>query len=133
MLIKRRDAIGRAYLPAVNPIVDPRLDAAGTLTFANAAVAAGMADAPAEYRAAWFRFDNATGATEPIGETRSATAALAAPSGLSAIAPNGFVAVDLSAESAAHPSWRQPVRACFRRSNAGWKLVGLERLPGAPG
>ncbi len=58
---------------------------------------------------------------------------MAAPGALSAIAQGGFVAIDLSAESAAHPTWRQPVRAFFRRSNAGWKLVGFERLPGAPG
>ena len=41
VLIKRRDAIGRAYLPAINPIVDPALD--GALTFGNAAVQAGVA------------------------------------------------------------------------------------------
>src|SRR5262249_48061159 len=46
VLIKRRDAIGRAYLPAINPIVDPRLSADGRLTFDNAAVAAGFAEAP---------------------------------------------------------------------------------------
>ena len=129
VLIKRRDAIGRAYLPAINPIVDPRLDAAGQLTFENAAVAAGIAEAPAEYHAAWFRFDNATGETQPIGETRSATASMTAPATLSAIAQGGFVEIDLSAESAAHPSWQQPVRTFFRRSSGGWKLVGLERLP----
>ena len=28
VLIKRRDAIGRAYLPAINPIMDPALDGA---------------------------------------------------------------------------------------------------------
>ena len=32
VLMKRRDAIGRAYLTAINPIVNPRLDAAGALT-----------------------------------------------------------------------------------------------------
>ena len=26
VLIKRRNAIGRAYLPAINPIVDPKLE-----------------------------------------------------------------------------------------------------------
>ena len=36
-LIKRPDAIGRAYLTPSNPIVDPRLDAGG-LTFVNVAV-----------------------------------------------------------------------------------------------
>src|SRR5262249_12935633 len=29
VIIKRRDAVGRAYLPAINPIVAPRLDSAG--------------------------------------------------------------------------------------------------------
>ena len=43
VLIKRRDAIGRAYLTAINPIVEPRLDAAGTLIFENAATSAGFA------------------------------------------------------------------------------------------
>ena len=37
VLIKRRDAIGRAYLPAITPIVDPRLEG-GMLAFDNAAV-----------------------------------------------------------------------------------------------
>ena len=37
MLIKRRDKIGRTYLTRLNPIVDPALDASGTLTFGNAA------------------------------------------------------------------------------------------------
>jgi hypothetical protein len=36
--------------------------------------------------------------------------------------------VDISADSAAHPSWRQPVQTHFRRDGDGWKLVGLRRL-----
>jgi len=40
-----------------------------------------------------------------------------------------FVRVDVSLESAAHPSWREPVRLFFRRSEGTWRLVGLERLP----
>ena len=64
MLIKRRDTIGRAYLTAINPIVDPRLDAAGALTFENAAVAAGVArGAGRPIAPSWSRFDNATGET----------------------------------------------------------------------
>ena len=39
------------------------------------------------------------------------------------------MAVDIAAESAEHPSWKQPVRAYFRRDGGSWKLVGLERLP----
>jgi hypothetical protein len=128
VLIKRRDTIGRTYLTAINPIVDLHVDPTGQLAFQNAAVAAGFAEAPAAYHAAWFRFDNATGQTTPIGETRSTTTAMPPPSGLPA-GPNSFIEIAISAESAGHPSWQQPVRAFFRRTSDGWKLVGLERLP----
>jgi len=128
VLIKRRDAIGRTYLTAVNPVVNLRLDAAGSLAFENAAVAGGFAEAPTEYRAAWSRFDNATGVSQPIGDSRSATTTIRAPGDLPA-ADGSFVEVDIHVESANHASWQQPVRAFFRRATTGWTLVGLERLP----
>jgi hypothetical protein len=128
VLIKRRDAIGRAYLPAVNPVVTPRLDEGGSLTFDNAAVAAGFADAPTTYHAAWLRFDNATGVTTPIGQSESATTTMRAPGTLPA-GPGAFVEIDITADSAAHPTWREPVRTWFRRTGDGWKLVGLDRVP----
>jgi hypothetical protein len=131
MLIKRRNTILNIYLTAVNPVVNPRLDASGRLTFENAAVAAGVASEPATYRASWFRFDNATGETQPISETRSSTTSVDAPSGL----PSGagsFVAVDIAVDSAGHPTWVRPVRTYFQRETGGWKLVGLERMPDAP-
>jgi hypothetical protein len=127
VLIKRRDAIGRAYLPAINPVVDPSLSADGALTFGNAAVAAGFAQAPESYKAVWHRFDNATGATTSIGETSSAEPRIQAPAGLPA-APGSYVQVDLSASSAAHPSWATPAVLHFRREASGWKLVGLARV-----
>jgi hypothetical protein len=128
VLIKRRDKIGQAYLPAVNPIVDPRLDAAGVLTFENAAAAAGFAQPPQSYRAEWFRFDNATSAARPIGQTQGPTPSMRAPQGLPT-ERGAYVEIDLAADSAAHASWAQPVRTYFRRTADGWKLVGLERLP----
>ena len=128
VLIKRRDAIGRAYLTAINPIVEPRLDASGTLVFENAATAAGVAAPPAGYRAAWSRFDNATGNTTPLGESRGTTTTLAAPRALPD-AFDAFIEVDIVGEGAAEPSWAEPVRTFFRRTRDGWKLVGLERLP----
>jgi hypothetical protein len=128
VLIKRRDKIGQAYLPAINPIVSPRLGAGGALTFENAAVVAGFADAPRMYHAAWSRFDNTTGAATPIGQTESATVAMTAPSGLSS-AVGSFIEVDLSADSAAHATWAQPIKTYFRRTADGWILVGLERMP----
>ena len=130
VLIRRRDKIARTYLSAINPIVAPRLDASGMLSFANAAVDAKVAEAPTEYRAAWYGFDNATGATKPLGETRSTTTTITAPQGL-ASAVGSFVEVHLSAESAANPSWKLPVRVHFRRESGGWKLVGLQRESGS--
>jgi hypothetical protein len=128
VLIKRRDKIGRAYLVPINPIVDPALDAAGTLTFGNAAVQFGFASAPESYAAAWFAFDNATGATRPLGETASRDLTLKAPAGLPA-ATGAFIRVDLHAASADQPAWARPVRAFFKKVPAGWALVGFERMP----
>jgi hypothetical protein len=128
VLMKRRDTIGRTYLTAVNPIVNPRLDSSGVLTFDNAALAAGFAEAPSAYRATWSRFDNATGEATRIGETRSATTTMTSPANVPGTS-GGFVEVDIAAESPAHPSWQEPVRTYFRRTTNGWTLVGLERLP----
>ncbi len=124
VLIERRDKIKSVYLTQVNPIVNPRLDAKG-LAFDNAAVDGGVAKGPVNYRASWMLFDNATGATKPLSETRSATTTVEAPGGLPS---SGLVAVDIAADSEAHPTWKQPVRAYFRREGGGWKLVGLDRL-----
>jgi hypothetical protein len=128
IIIQRRDKILRTYLPAVNPIVSPRLDANGRLMFDNAAVAAGVARPPGTYRASWFGFDNASGSTRPLSATTSATTTIEAPTGLPTTA-GGFIAVDISAESAEYPAWGKPVRAYFRRDLNEWKLVGFERIP----
>jgi hypothetical protein len=109
----------------VNPIVNPRLDANG-LTFENAAVTAGVVRGTVAYRASWTRFDNATGATTPLTETKSTTTTIAAPRELPS---TGFVAVDIAADSDSRPTWKEPVRVVFRRDGGRWKLVGLERLP----
>jgi hypothetical protein len=131
VLVKRRDAIGRAYLPALNPIVEPRLTADGALSFQNAAVDARFAEAPPTYLGAWSLFDNATGSAKPIAETRSATTSMQGPSTLPR-AEGAYIEIDLSAQSDAHPSWREPIRAYFRRTAGGWTLVGLTRLPDQP-
>jgi hypothetical protein len=125
IMIKRRDKILASYLPAVNPIVAPKLEN-DRLTFDNAAVAAHVAKPPASYHAVWLHFDNATGETRPIGETTSTTASIAAPAGLPTGA-NSYVAVNVSADSAEHAAWRKPVQMYFRRIASGWQLVGLER------
>jgi hypothetical protein len=124
---QRRDAIGRTYLTAINPIAEPALDAAGVLTFRNAAVDAGFATVPAGYRAAWSTFDNTTGASESIGDTSGSSPRLEPPPGLSRLS-GVFIKVELSA-TGGPPSWQQPVRAYFRQRDGAWRLVGFERLP----
>jgi len=128
VLIKRRDAIGREYLTAINPVTDAALDNAGILTFKNAAVDAGVAATPASYRADWFAFDNATGESRPIGNTTAGTARMQAPAGFAGASSN-FIRVSLSAMGGPNPSWERPVQAYFRRQAGGWRLVGFERLP----
>ena len=127
ILIKRREKIKSVYLTAINPIVDPRLDGNGRLTFENAAIAAGVAKGPVTYRAAWSRFDNTTGNAQAISETQSDTTTIDAPRGLPS-AVGDFVKIEVRAESTEHPSWKNPVTAYFRRIDSGWKWVGFERM-----
>jgi hypothetical protein len=130
ILIKRRDAILRTYLPAVNPIVALRLEN-GRLSFDNAAVDADVAHAPERYRATWSQFDNATGESRFLAETTSTVNAMEAPGGL----PSGagsFIRVEISADSKDHASWQRPIRTYFRRQGDAWSLVGLERTPDGP-
>jgi DNA-binding phage protein len=128
VLIKRRDKILATYLTAVNPIVNPRLDANGRLTFDNAAIAGRAAKAEPTYRASWMLFDNMTGATKPLSTTESRTTSVDAPAGVPTTV-GSFVEVDISADVAAYPSWKEPIKTYFRRTEQGWTLVGLERLP----
>ena len=133
VLMARRDRIGEAYLPAINPIVDLALDPDGVLTFANAAVEAGVAEAPGQgYRGEWFSFDNSTRTSTPLGKlTLGAVGRMSAPFGLPGVV-GAFVRVDLSAVDPPHDSWTVPIEVYFRRTADGWKLVGLERMPAGP-
>jgi hypothetical protein len=128
VLIARRDRIARAYLPAVNPIVDVRLAADGTLTFANAAVDAGVAPKPAGYAVEWARFDNAGGESTPIGSRTTVTTPRAEAPGRLPGEAGAYVRVQIAATDGPKP-WTTPLDAYFRRTADAWTLVGLDRLP----
>jgi hypothetical protein len=126
-LAERRDAIARAYLTAINPIADPKLDRDGGLTFRNAAVDADFAHAPGAYRAEWFQFDNATARSERIGETVARTTQLDAPNALRCH-EGAFVHVKVSSVGGLTPAWERPVDVFFRYRDGQWQLVGFERM-----
>jgi hypothetical protein len=130
-LIERRNKIGRTFLTAVNPVVDPALGADGTLSFRNAAVQYGFAGAPSSYKAVFHRFDNSSGEIRQIGEVEGAGEQLRVPGTLPGDR-GAFVRVDISATAQEHPAWSLPVQAYFRRGESGWSLVGFDRMPGAP-
>ena len=110
VLIGRRDKIARVYLAKVNPLVKFGLDASGTLTFENPAVRARVADAPrGGYQATWFRFDNGTGAAQPIGSPATGSdERLQAPAELPQ-ADGTYVKASIAAVDPPHVSWTTPV------------------------
>jgi hypothetical protein len=127
-LLDRRTAILARYLPAVNPVVEPTLDAHGRLTFINAAVDADVARVPGGYRTVWSWFDNDTGATEYLGELTRPSTWVTAPWPLR----GEFLKIEISATSSPRfASWTVPVHAYFRSEGLHWRLVGLEREPAA--
>jgi hypothetical protein len=130
-LIKRRDKIGRVYLTKINPVVNVALDAAGVLTFGNAAMQHGFATAPRQYLATWYAYDNTTGESRQIAQTTGQGERLPAPAGVNARV-GSYIRVDVAADHPEHPRWKDPVHAYFLREAAGWKLVGFERIPDNP-
>lgn len=131
-LAARRDAIARAWLTAVTPVVSPSLAADGTLRFSNAAVDAGVASAPDHYELRWARFDNTLDRHEPAGPAeRVTTPAGRAPDRL--LARSDYVAVTVRVVHPDFPHWASPVVLYFRRAPDGWTAVGLSRRDeGAP-
>jgi len=125
-LAERRDAVLRAYLPGVNPIVAPSLSTDGSLAFSNAAVDADVARAPRAYHAVWANFDNATGEERSLGSSRGVTTSMVAPFSLPT-REGAFVKVAVSCDDDEHEAWRQPVQMFFRLRSGAWQLVGLER------
>jgi len=127
VLKKRRDKVVKAWLNAVNPLVDFKLAGDGTLTFENAAVAAGVSSAPTGYSLTWTRFDNATDSHTAIGgETTVSATTARAPQGLET---GQFAAVSVKTLHPDRPQWAEPVRAYFRREGGTWRTVGLDRQP----
>ena len=132
----RRDRIVQTYLPAVNPITRPSIEN-GQLRFHNAAVEAGVAKPPSEYRVSLSTFDNNTDTAKPLvqagvtggvaGSVKqgvSTPVSVALPAKLEA----AFIKAEISA-AGGPAEWEEPISVYFRRAGQDWQLVGLERLP----
>jgi hypothetical protein len=131
-LIKRRDKVLRAWLTGVNPLVNAQLLVDGGLMFENAAVEAGIATAPSEYRFTWSRFDNATGATSQsvdgttVGRTNGVLHGVRIETP-EALLDSAFLSVSIRSIHADYPAWSNPVTFTFRRNGTQWETVGLDR------
>jgi len=123
-VIDRRLRILQAFLPKVNPIVDPALDAQGRLTFRNAASDAAVADRAPAYRALWYTFDNLSDTATLVATTEETQSPMIMPP----MPASEYVKVDLSAVGGPE-AWTKPVSAYFRKGSSGWTLVGFERQP----
>ena len=129
ILIERRDAIARAYLTKVAPLVRFTLDVSGALTFENAAVRAGILQPPdGGYGASWSAFDNATQAATPLGSmTSSREERLPAPAEVGRQPRGSYLKVIVTPHDSSRAAWTRPIDVYFRRTDAGWKLVGIDR------
>jgi hypothetical protein len=104
----------------------------GGLMFENAAVEAGVATAPTEYRFTWSRFDNATGATsqEVTGITFGRTSGIFHGVRIEtpkALLDSAFLRVSIRSIHPDYPAWANPVTFTFRRNGTQWETVGLDR------
>jgi hypothetical protein len=121
-------------LTGVNPLVNARLSSDGLLTFENAAVDAGIAKPPTEYRFTLSRFDNATGAATALNEggvTAGTSGRIEGAPRLQINAPNlveaAFLQVSVRTIHPEYPAWATPVTFTFRRNDTQWQTVGLDR------
>ena len=120
----RRLRILQTFLPKVNPIGDPALDAGGRLTFRSVAAEVGVADRAPGYRALWYTFDNLADKATLVATTEETQSPMLMP----AMPASDYIKVDIAAIGGPE-AWAKPVSAYFRRNSGAWTLVGFERLP----
>jgi hypothetical protein len=137
VLVERQRKVLATWLNAVTPLVDPVLSADGVFRATNAAIAAGVADAPRRYTARWFALDNAAGTRQPIGDAVEVAGtpdlALPLPVALASRPAGEYIEIEVTGEHPAHPGWaRHPVTFSFRRIAGGWEPVGINREPKPP-
>ena len=114
VLIRRRDAIGRAYLAKPATLAAIRVDES-QLAFSDLAVRYGYISERPPYTYQWFAFDNATGQQTPIAGAHSSTIPRSNAQ---------YLGVDIAV---GNESRRATVY--LRQASAGYQVVGIERVP----
>ena len=123
-LIERRDKVTARYFSKLNPLADFRVEAAdgsAAVVFTNYGEDRRLATVEA-YEYEWFRFDNQTRQTEPIGAVRRATArSLPLP-------PERpeYLMVRVRTLAAGQPAWKKAVEV-FVRTAGEPRVVGVDR------
>jgi len=137
VLIKRRDKVVAHWIAQTTPLDEFAVTdgpAGPVLTFDDAAVRLGVADAPAAYRARWSSFDNLSGRTTPVGaETTLAARRLDVPAGAwGPRDPSGarYATASIASDHAGYPHWSKPVLVTLRDRQGLVDVVGVERPTG---
>ena len=125
-LIKRRDKIVHHYLAEINPLDSFRVTdspSGAALAFTNLGEQAGVAGAGA-YAYQWFRFDNRSEKSDPIGAPQSvSSASIPVPRD---DAPYLMVRISTTAKEC--PKWKKSLDVFIRQSPEK-QIVGIERTP----
>ena len=123
-LLRRRERVLQTWLTALNPIVNPRVEA-GVLRFDNAAELAGLAESSSAYEVVWFQFDNDSGVHTPVtGPAVFERTSLPVPP---EVLQADYAGVDVRTLNDSHPNWSRVVRIYFKHLGEGWLTVGIER------
>jgi hypothetical protein len=121
-LIARRNKVVGYYLAQSNPIHEFQVDSqGGMLRFRNLGVDAGVGSANA-YHFQWFRYNNQTGQSEPLGQIYTTTSsAIPLPADRAE-----FLRVQIHTIAPERPEWKKPVDV-YLRTGVERKIVGIER------
>ncbi len=117
VLMKRREKIGRYYLDRVLPLEEFAIRQ-GRLEFTDLMVKHGFA-APRSYRVQWSRFNNQDGRKTLL----TSQASEMVPPEIDGLPEGEYAAADVLADSP-----NKAVTVYFRKTDSGFRLVGIERV-----
>jgi len=123
MIIQRRDKVLARYLRDLNPLAEFRVggEGGGTVAFTNHGEDARLGQVEA-YEVQWFRFENGTGRSEPLGPpTRTRDRAVPLPS-----APPPHLMLRIRTHARGAEAWKKAVDV-FVRTGGEPRVVGVER------